>query len=157
MTMESDAIESEVLRLMANFLFSATDAQIDAYIAALAIYSPKAVRQAVDRLIDGQVQRNHEFMPKAPEVAIQARMFHEIEQRLNGEAAEKLVRYPIGGNPPEGYVPLGPIEVDAGHGRIDMRGLTHEEKEFVLQHHRLPPKKQDDQQQIGFVPKFQRA
>jgi hypothetical protein len=156
MTMESDAIESEVLRLMANFLFSATDTQIDAYIAALAIYSPKAVKQAVDRLIDGQVQRNHEFMPKAPEVAIQARMFHEIEQRLNGEAAEKLVSYPIGAPVPEGYVPLGPLEVDAGHGKIDLRGLSHADKEFVLRHHRLPPRK-DEQQRVGFTPKFQRA
>lgn len=141
---------------MDSFRFSATDAQIDAYVKALEPYSAKAVRQAVDRLVDGQVQRNNEFMPMAPEVAIQARMFHEIEQRLTGDPAEKLVSYPIGAPVPEGYVPLGPLEVDAGHGKIDLRGLNHKDKEYVLTHHRLPPRK-EEQQQVGFRPKFQRA
>lgn len=143
---------------MANFLFSATDTQIDAYIAALSIYSPTAVKQAVDRLIDGQVQRNHEFMPKAPEVAIQARMFHEAEQRKNADPVEKLVPYPIGGEPPPGYVPLGPIEVAFEGRRIDMRGMDHKTKEFVMTHKRLPePNELGEKPQVGFSPRFQRA
>lgn len=156
MSMESDAIEIEVLRLIDSFRFSASGAQIDAYIAAVSGYSANAVRQAVDRLVGGHVQRNHEFMPNAPELAIQARMFHEIEQRSAGAPAEKLVSYPMGELPPPGHVPLGPLEVDAGHGRIDLRGLSHKDKEYVLTHHRLPTRK-DEQQQVGFTPKFQRV
>jgi hypothetical protein len=43
-----------------------------------------------------------------------------------------LISYRIGEPPPPGTVALGPIEVDFGNGRIDMRSMTPAEKETVL-------------------------
>lgn len=144
-----------MLRLFDSFRYSATNAQIDAYISAVSSYSPGAVKQAVDRLVNAEVDRKHEYVPNAPELAQQARMFHEIEQRKTAEPTERLVSYPIGGSPPPGYEPLGPIEVDFGHGKINLRGMTYAEKMEVYRLKRLPDRADD--KRIGFAPKFQRA
>lgn len=160
MTMELAAIEAEVLRLFDSFRYSATDGQIDAYITAVSAYSPWAVSKAVDRLVSGGVDRQHQFAPTAAELAQQARLFDGIKpDDDDGAPAERLVSYPIGGEPPPGFVPLGPIEVAFEGRRIDMRGLDHATKEFVLEHHRLPEPGEMGKpaEQIEFTPKFQRA
>lgn len=153
-----EAMILTLLRGYPSLASSISRGTIESYIIAVADYSSTALADACDRFRIGDVDGyDRRFPPNTAELATMARMYDTIEKREAGVPAEKLKVYPIGAPVPDGYVPLGPIEVDAGHGRIDMRGLSHADKEFVLQHHRLPPKKQDDQQQIGFVPKFQRA
>jgi hypothetical protein len=155
-TEESLALEALILTLLRGFPSSAASVSrglIDSYVSILGTYSIKSVRQACDRYAHGQVERaDDRFAPSAAELAQMARMFDEIAKPA---LVEQLVVYPIGGEPPPGHVPLGPLEIDHGHGRIDMRGMDHRTKEFVLKHHRLP--EPGETKRVGFTPKFQRA
>ncbi len=63
---------------------------------------------------------------------------------------------PIGRPMPDGFTSDGLLEVDFGDGgRIDMRELSPKDKEYVMQHKRLPPAKAD--KRIGVTPRLQRA
>jgi len=133
----------QVLNLMATFSGSPTTAAaIDAYLGAIAEYSDEAVTLACKRFIAGDVPgQNKSFRPSAPELVEQVRLFANAIAFREREASKRdaLVAYPMGGELPVGMVPLGPLEVDFGKGRIDMREMAPAEKEFVMKHQRLPP------------------
>lgn len=98
--------------------FKATDEFIERVLDLLEPYSPRAVEHAVRRFGDGGVPgHNTAFVPNGPQIAEQARLFHELYTRE--------------------VVPLysGIIEMDFGHGRVDMRGLTVEEQDEVIRRH----------------------
>ena len=148
--------ERLILRLFASFpnlASTATVATRDAYAAAVSTFSVEAVKRACERFSTGDVEGvDRHYGPSAAELAAMARMFQQIKDRQD-VPAERLISVPIGRPMPEGYVPLGPIEVDFGHGRIDMRQLDHQAKEFVLKHKRLPDP--EERKQVGVQPRLQ--
>jgi hypothetical protein len=149
-----EALILSLLRGYPSLASSITRGTIDSYVSAVDGYSVSALRNACDRYGTGDVEGyDRRWPPNAAELATLARMYDTIEKR-SFEPAPKLVSYPIGGQPPAGHVPLGPDEVNFGHGRINMRGLDHRTKEFVLRHKRLP--EPEETKQIGVVPKLQR-
>lgn len=153
-TLAREALILSLLRGYPSLASSITRGVIDSYVSAVDGYSVTALRNACERYRTGDVEGyDRRWPPNAAELATMARMFDELAKR-DTERAPKLVVYPIGGEPPPGHVPLGPIEVNFGHGRIDMRGLDHKTKEFVMQHKRLP--EPAETKQIGVVPRLQR-
>lgn len=155
-TEEALAREALILSLLRGYpslASSITRGTIDSYVAAAGGYSVSALRDACERYRSGDVEGyDRRWPPNAAEVATLARMYDTIEKR-DTEPAPKLVSYPMGGEPPAGYAPLGPLEADFGHGRINMRGLDHKAKEYVMQHHRLPPAR-PDAKHIGVTPRL---
>lgn len=148
--------ERLILRLFASFpnlASTATAATRDAYVAAVSAFSVESVKRACERFATGDVEGvDRHYGPSAAELASMARMFQSIRDRQDAPA-EHVISVPIGRPLPPGYVPLGPIEVDFGHGRIDMRKLDHKAKEFVLKHQRLPDP--EERKQVGVQPRLQ--
>jgi hypothetical protein len=123
--------------MMAGFPFLAgrvDRAIIDAYLAAVANNSVEAVALACRRFAEGDVPGwDAGRAPTAPQVAQQARIFDQARAyQANREARDRLVAYKMGELPPPGATPIGPLEVDFGNGRIDMRDMTPTDKETVL-------------------------
>jgi hypothetical protein len=77
--------------------------------------------------------QNKSFRPKAPELVEQVRLFANAIRFREGAKDERaqIVSYPIGSAPPPPMVALGPISVDFGAGKIDMRDMRPSEKEAV--------------------------
>jgi hypothetical protein len=127
-----------------------TKESVDAYCRQVADNSLEAVQSAAALLGGGKATgQDKRFVPSAAELAEQARAFDEIIARRD-EPAPQLVSYPIGAQPPDGYVALGPIEVDFGSRRIDMRNMSPEEKEAVFENRGLP------QAKPGLLPNLKR-
>lgn len=143
MSNESDVKEIQILQLLAGFSASpVTATTIDAYLAAVDEYSAEAVTLACKRFAAGDVPgQNKAFRPSVPELVEQVRLFvSAIRIRDAGkEERAQLVSYPIGGEPPPPMKALGPVEVDFGGGRINMRDMTPTEKEAVLAEKGAPP------------------
>jgi len=79
---------------------------------------PEAVQQACDRIASGRAPGvNSNFPPTPADVAISARLFEDIAAR--GEGRELRLHN-------------GLIEMDWGRGRVDMRGLTTEEQDQII-------------------------
>lgn len=129
-SMDTATKEAALFDLFDAFRTSPTENQIRAYIAALDGCSAEATRDACRAFVTGTVSEfKYDYgPPTAPRLATLARMLEPIK----AEAGE-IVVYPIGELPPPGFMPLGPTSVDFGHGRIDLRGLSHAEKEAILQ------------------------
>lgn len=156
-TSEELARKTLILGLLEGYLTlasSITEGTVDSFLSATSGYSISALRAACERYSTGDVDgHDRRFPPNAGELAAMARMFDDIEKR-RAAPAEALVAYPIGAEPPAGYVPLGPLEIDHGYGRINLRGLDHPTKEFVMVNKRLPAP--EEAKRIGVVPKLQR-
>ncbi len=138
------AIESLVIEALSGY-GSATDlseANINSYVSRLAEFNVEAVAYAVRQFGMGQVEgHNNAFPPTAPELAKLTAVYNDVLVRVAKakDQRERLVAYPMGGEPPPGMVPLGPLEVDFGQGRIDMRNLSPADKSYVMTNKRLPP------------------
>ncbi len=135
-----------------------TDGTPAAYADAVAECSNEAVTLACEDFASGRIDgRDKRWAPSGAEFAERVRLMDMAIARRDDTAlpAEPLTVYRLGTEPPAGFVPLGPLEIDHGHGRIDMRRLSHADKEYVLTHHRLPPAKAD--KRIGVTPRLQRA
>jgi hypothetical protein len=143
MNLELAAIEREVLNLLASFPGSSiTEATVNAYLAAVEDFSAEAVKLACRRFVAGDVPgQNKAFRPSAAELVEQVRIFvSAIRIRDAGkEERAQLVSYPIGGEPPPPMKALGPVEVDFGGGRINMRDMTPSQKEEILANKGAPP------------------
>ena len=82
---------------------------VAAYLTAVEDIDLEPVQMACRAFSKGLIAKfNYDFAPTAPRLASEARKF---EQALNTLAevrsAPKLVSYPIGGTPPEGFVAVG--------------------------------------------------
>lgn len=139
MSMESAAKETEILNLLAGFSGSPiTDANVDAYLDAVEDYSAEAVALACRRYLAGDVPgQNKAFRPSAAELVEQVRLF--VSAIKYQARADGLIAYRMGEAPPDGTVALGPVEVDFGSGRIDMRNMSPAEKAKVFEHRGRPP------------------
>ena len=140
MGMERDAKEILVLRLIDGWHSAKlTDSQIDAYLDELEGYSVEAVERSVSQFISGKVSRNNSYLPVVAELSANAAAWHEAIATVTA-ALPSLSAYAIGDALPDGMVPLGPMKVDFGHGLpIDMRNMSHAEKEAVLISKGAPP------------------
>lgn len=123
MSIESDAKEASILRLLDNYPnFKATDGFIDALLRGVEPYSARAVELACERFASGAVVgHDNRYVLNGSQLAEQARMFHEMYHCE--------------------VIPLhsGILEMDFGHGRVDMRGLTVEEQDQVIRRHGFSP------------------
>lgn len=123
---------------MNNFpasLSNITQGVVNAYVEATADCEIEAILRSADQYGGGRVDEHKgPYAPPAPDFARNARMWVQALRVLRGAAEEqvKLVAYPIGGEPPPPLVPLGPIEIDHGFGKIDMREMSHADKEAVI-------------------------
>lgn len=145
MGMERDAKEIQILRLIDGWPSAKlTDSQIDIYLDAVEGCSVEAVVRSVSQFITGKVSRNNSYLPVAAELAANAAVWDEAIATVTADRAigslPSLYTYAIGDAPPDGMVPLGPTKVDFGHGLpIDMRNMSHAEKEAVLISKGAPP------------------
>lgn len=125
--------------MLAGFPSSAsgiTELTPAAYLMALEGYSNQAVADACKYFLRPS---SRTYPPPANELA-------QIAEMMSGGAHDpddatdmrNLTGYPIGELPPPGMVPAGQVSIDYGHGRIDMRRLSHEEQERVFKTHRAP-------------------
>lgn len=118
---------------------------VNAYLLATAEYPVEALAAACDDFMRGKVPgHNPAFAPTAPELAVRADLQKHaqgvIARRLAGvPARDGIVSYPIGGKPPEGFVPLGPIKADFGEGMVDMSAMSPAEKEALMTGNRPAP------------------
>jgi hypothetical protein len=119
MDREAEAKEAAILGLLAGYpSFKATDEFINALLAAVEPYSATAVADACKRFADdGVPDHDKRFVINAAELAGQARLFDGIYN---------TVRVPL-------Y--SGILEMDFGHGRVDMRGLTVDEQDEIMRRH----------------------
>lgn len=117
-------------------LSTVTAGVIDAYVEATLEGSEEAIVRSIEQYRSGRVEEHRgAFAPAAPDFARNVRAWDKALAVLAEREAPKrdrLVSYPIGELPPPPLEPLGPLEVDMGNGRIDMRGMTHAEKEAIL-------------------------
>ena len=115
-----DALAKEALILdlfdrWPNFAPSADT--IRAYVADLDGMSVEAVRRSVDQFRSGLVDRNNAFVPASPEVVANVR---EWQRAIDSR------------DDPGPTLHNGLLNVDFGRGSIDMRGLTAEEQDKVM-------------------------
>lgn len=130
---EKLAAKTMIVGLLGGFPSSQsqiTEAVVSSYLMAVEDYSIEALRTACKRFLSGDVPgHNNSYVPNAPELAAQTRMFESL---LHPVPAVETVHYGIGTLPPPGYEPLGPLSVDFGHGPIDMRHMSAAEKDEIF-------------------------
>lgn len=138
------AIESLVIEALSGY-GSATDlseTNINTYVSRLAEFSVEAVAYAVRQFNMGEVDgHDPAFPPSAAALARMTKIYNDVLLRVSRAKNERdrLVAYRIGDEPPPGTAPLGPLEVDFGQGKIDMRNLSPTDKAYVMTNKRLPP------------------
>lgn len=120
MSMESDAKEAAILSLLSGFpSYRATDTFIEEALASVEAFSVEAVVRACRRYAHGEVpEHNNAFPPSVPQLVVQVRLFEGVLAYSKRQEAPRLHS--------------GILEVDCGHGKIDMRGLTVDEQDQVL-------------------------
>lgn len=130
--------ETLIWKLMNAFpasLTNVTAGVISAYVEATLDCDEEAITRSINQYRDGLVDEHRgPFAPDSGTFARNVRMWTQAIAFLSGAKTEResLVAYPIGALPPPPLVPLGPIEIDHGSGRIDMRAMSHSEKEAAL-------------------------
>lgn len=131
---EALAKEALILSLFRGYLYligKVSAASTKSYLDALETVPLGAVKQAVERILSPNgPEQWRTYAPSAPDLAAYAALFDRPGPTGEGDG---LISYRMGELPPPGYVPLGPIDVDFGHGRINMRGLSHAQKEAIMQ------------------------
>jgi hypothetical protein len=89
---------------------------LSTYVEAVEDCSAEAVATACKRIASGQAGLNTSFPPTPADVAERARMIDALRK-------------------PGPELLNGLIEMDWGHGRVDMRGLTTEEQDVLIRGH----------------------
>ena len=114
---ERQAREAVILKLIEGYpslAGRATRGLIDAYVDASEHCDIGALNQACKRFARGEVPgQNAAFPPTAAEVAAHAAMLDELRKQT-------VVR-----------LYNGLLDMDFGHGRVDLRGLTTEEQDQI--------------------------
>lgn len=114
MSMESDAKRTAVLRMLNGFPSSTrlTEAQLEAYHGAVAVYSLDAVRETCRLFADGRVAgHDNAFIPTVAQLSAKAREIDDVSSSIiTHHELERIVVYKIGEKPPDGMVSLGEYE-----------------------------------------------
>lgn len=101
-----------------------TDGFIDALVSAAEPHNLRAVVEACARFSRGQVTgHNNAWPPSAPEFAQHVAFLDGIYKTTDD--SRPLLN--------------GLVEIDFGHGRINMRGLSAEEQEQIIRHKGIAP------------------
>lgn len=129
MTKERLAREAIIQKLIAGYpswAHSATQGHIDAFVDASAAFSLESLRKAQERFhsADGVPGKDAHSWPTAREFATQAKLF-ELHARRQGNSLVLLHN--------------GLLEMDFGHGRVDLRGLTTDEQDRIIKLNGLAP------------------
>lgn len=107
-------------------------ATVKAYLGAVLDQPLEALREACREFGSGTLDRYHNAIPSAAELAARTRFIAGILARRDGEPEADMVTYRLGEEPPAGFIALGPAEVDYGHGKINLRHMTPRQKDAVL-------------------------
>lgn len=120
-----------------------TDANVDAYLAAVDDVGVDAVQRSCKQFVSGKVEgRNNAFVPTAAELSANARAWQEAiayvitQQELR--KTERIVVYKAGEQPPPPSKPLGPIKLEIGGFMRDVSDWTHDEKEEAMSTGKVP-------------------
>lgn len=149
MSMASDAKEAAIIRMMSGFPSSSkiTDANVDAYLAAVADIGLEAVQRSCEQFAKGQVEnRDNAFMPSAAELAVNARLWQEaiahVETQRALAAERRLVSYPIGEKPKPPMEPLGPTKMEIAGMMVDTSEWSYAEKDEAMKTGKMPKSRQ---------------
>ena len=114
---EATKLLKELFSAFPSMAASTEAAQV--YLSVVADYRLEALRGAVQRFVRGEVlDHNGRFVPSTAELA---RVVRDVDLRIDENEMFRLYG-------PSTYV-------DFGHGRIDERGLTAEQKDLVFSLH----------------------
>lgn len=116
-----------------------TAATVKAYLQAVLDQPLDALREACREFGSGTLARDHGFPPSAAELADRTRFVAGILARCKPKPEDEMVTYRLGEEPPPGFIALGPVTVDFGHGPIDMRDMHPREKQEVIARKGLLP------------------
>ena len=142
---ERTTVEALILNMMRGFPSSqgsVTEGVLASYVSACEGMSTEAVHHACRRFLIGDVPgHNNAFMPTAAELSEQVKIFDGVLRQVarSKEEQPKLIAVPIGQELPPGAVPLGPLSVDFGRGKIDMSAMTLAEKEEIIRNNGVFP------------------
>lgn len=142
MSMILDAKEAAILTMLNRWGSQAsrlTDKQLRTYLDAVEEMSLEAVEASCREFREGLVERNNEFMPIPVELTINTRRYDRIAADHDARREMgRIVSYPIGAKPPEGFQPLGPTKLEINGRMTDVSHLTFEEKEIAIKTGALP-------------------
>lgn len=143
MSNEALAKEASILEMVNTFLPGRRDISgiRDALLNAVKDYPASAVNEACRQFSDGRVLgHNNAYAPNGAELAVETRRHMPALPPDPDDLTDmrNLKSYPIG-ELPVGINTIGPLEIDFGRGRVDLRHMSTEDKEAVLQHHGIPP------------------
>lgn len=121
MTSETESLAKEalILDLFDNYLSAKPSAEnLNRFLAAVENCSLEAVQRSVKQFTSGLVEReNRDFAPSAEAFAHNVRQWQAALDKRDA---------------PQEELHNGLLEVDYGHGRISMRGLTNDEQDRVM-------------------------
>jgi hypothetical protein len=126
MSMASDAKEVAILQMMNGFPSSSRikDENVEAYLVAVEDVSPDAVRRSCAQFLSGKVpDHSNAFMPTAAELSANARAWDAAIGQLTAD--RELARLGT-------KIENGLLEMDFGHGMVDMRGLSTAEQDVII-------------------------
>lgn len=135
----------KIMELLAGYSYlsgRSLDALIDQMVHVVDDCPVEAVALACDRFARGKVEGHTPgYAPGADQLAIQAGLFRDALAQIerNKAPTPKLISVPIGQPLPDGVVrEIGIEDVDFGHGKINMRGMSTAEKEAIMANKGLP-------------------
>lgn len=138
------AKEAAIISMLERFLMGQTrdiSGPLGILLRSVEEYPLAAVVGACRAYAGGEVAgHNNSFVPNAVQFIVEVKRHVPLGvwDRSDLTDIRNLRPYPIGGLPPPGTVPLGPVSVDFGYGKIDMTKLTPKEQEAVFRNKRLP-------------------
>lgn len=164
MSTEMDSLAKEAIILKLFRLYRSMDgknkptldALIKTYLEPVAEYSLSALEQAFERIRDNEVEGLDPNWPiNVPVWVSQVKMLDRILNRVR-RTDDGIVVYRIGEQPPPGYVPLGPTELEIEGRLMDVSALSFEAKEYAIKHGRLPDSPAEIEAPNRVVPRLKR-
>lgn len=124
---DSKAKKVAIVSMMHGFPSSQahiTDGTLGAYVLAVADVSLEAVKRSCGQFLSGLVpDRNNGFLPTAAELSANARAWDAAIAQVTAD--HELARLGT-------KIENGLLEMDFGHGVVDMRGLSTAEQDAII-------------------------
>ncbi len=124
---DDKAKKAAILSMMHGFPSSQghiTEGTLGAYMLAVSDASAEAVKRSCGQFLAGKVpDRNNGFLPTAAELSANARAWDAAIAQVTADQELAKLNKPIEN---------GLIQMDFGHGMVDMRGLTTAEQDAII-------------------------